>query len=85
MSSLGEYSTHRGVFEFQAEATAYLSMKELDRLDEATATRSRGYIQDWLKGERPPDKAIRQVFAATDQILKAGRIVVSGMMEQGNE
>jgi hypothetical protein len=64
---LAEYQRHRGIFEFQAEATA---------------TRSRGYVQDWLKGERPPDKAIREVFVATDQILKAGRIAVS-MMVQG--
>jgi len=79
--SLAEYATHRGIMEFQAEATAYLTMNELEQLDEATATRSRGYIQGWLQGERPPDKAIRQVFAATDQILKAGRIAVAGMAE----
>jgi N-terminal domain of anti-restriction factor ArdC len=82
---LEEYSTHRGIFEFQAEATAYLTMNELEQLDEVTATRSRGYIQDWLKDERPPDKAIRQVFAATDQLLKAGRIAVSGMMDGSDE
>ncbi len=52
-------------------------MNELEQLDEATATRSRGYIQDWLRGERPPDKAIRQVFAVTDQILMAGRVAVA--------
>jgi len=79
--ALAEYSAHRGIYEFQAEATAYLTMKELEQLDEATATRSRGYIQDWLQGERPPDKAIRQVFTATDQILKAGRLAVAGMAE----
>ncbi len=38
--SLEEYATHRGVMEFQAEATAYLTMHELEQLDEATATRS---------------------------------------------
>jgi hypothetical protein len=74
---LEEYSTHRGIFEFQAEATAYLTMNELEQLDEATATRSRGYIQGWLEDERPPDKAIRQVFSATDLILKAGRLAIS--------
>jgi hypothetical protein len=80
--SLEEYATHRGMFEFQAEATAYLTMNELEQLDEATATHSRGYIQDWLKDERPPDKAIRQVFAATDQILKAGRLAIGVMTEE---
>jgi hypothetical protein len=80
--ALAEYQQHRGIFEFQAEATAYLTMKELDRLDEETATRSRGYVQTWLQGERPPDKAIREVFTATDTILKAGRIAVAGMVEE---
>lgn len=73
-SSHEEYLTHRGVMEFQAEATAYLSMNELDRLDEQTASESRGYVQHWLQGERPPDVAIRQVFGVTDQILRAGRV-----------
>src|SRR5438876_320120 len=77
--ALAEYQTHRGIMEFQAEATAYLTINELELLDEATATRSRGYVQDWLKGERPPDKAIREVFTATDTILKAGRLAVAGM------
>jgi hypothetical protein len=77
---VAEYRTHRGVMEFQAEATLYLTMNELEQLDEATAARSRGYIQGWLKGERPPDKAIREVFTATDTILKAGRIDVAGMV-----
>jgi hypothetical protein len=78
---LAEYQQHRGIFEFQAEATAYLSMNELGRLDDETATRSRGYVQSWLQGERPPDKAIREVFAATDQILKAGRIAVDKVVQ----
>ncbi len=68
-----EYQTRRGVMEFQAEAVAYLAMHELDLLDEQSAADSRGYIQHWLKDEHPPDKAIQQVFTATDRILKAGR------------
>ena len=56
-------------------------MNELERLDDATATRSRGYIQDWLQHERPPDKAIRQVFVATDKILQAGRLAVSEVVQ----
>jgi hypothetical protein len=77
---LAEYEQHRGVMEFQAEATAYLTLNELQQLDEETALHSRGYLQGWLQGERPPDKAIRQVFAATDKILKAGRIAVNEVM-----
>ena len=72
-----EYVAHRGLKEFEAEATAYLTLNELDRLDEQTASVSRGYIQDWLHNTRPPDTAIRRVFAATDQILKAGRMAVA--------
>jgi hypothetical protein len=59
--------------EFQAEAVAYLAMNELGQLDDDTASWSRGYIQHWLRDEQPPDKAIQQVFRATDAILKAGR------------
>ena len=32
-------------------------------------------------GERPPDKAIREVFSATDLILKAGRLAISPPVE----
>lgn len=72
---LEEYQSHRGLMEFQAEGTAYLAMNELNALDQMNAPESRHYIQTWLRGEKPDDKAIRQVFTATDQILKAGREV----------
>jgi hypothetical protein len=68
-----EYVTHRGIREFQAEAVAYLAMNELGQLDDETASASRGYVQHWLEGEQPPDKAIQQVFTAADRILRAGR------------
>lgn len=82
--SVAAYTTHRGIMEFQAEATAYLTMHELGRLDEETATRSRGYVQNWLEGERPPDTAIRQVFSATDRILKAGRLAISDVVDEAD-
>ena len=72
-----EYATHRGIMEFQAEAVAYLAMNELGQLDDDMASRSRGYIQHWLSDEQPPDKAIQQVFRATDAILRAGRLAVT--------
>jgi hypothetical protein len=75
--ALGEYQTHRGIKEFQAESVAYLAMNELGMLDEESASHSRGYIQHWLKGEQPPDKAIQQVFRATEAILRAGRLAVA--------
>jgi hypothetical protein len=63
----------RRVEEFQAEATAYLCLKETDLLTAESACHSRGYIQSWLGGRRPSDQAIRAVFGATDSILRAGR------------
>lgn len=73
-----EYSTHRGVMEFEAEASAYLCMNELGELDDQTASASRGYVQHWMDGDRPPDESIRRVFVATDTILRAGRIAIEG-------
>lgn len=70
---LDEYATHRGLMEFQAEATAYLVMNELELMDEDIASHSRGYIQHWLHDEHPSDRAIQHVFRATDAILRAGR------------
>jgi hypothetical protein len=72
-----EYQTHRGVMEFQAESVALLSMRELDLLDDETAAHGRGYVQHWLRGERPPDKAIQQVFTVVDRILRAGQLVTA--------
>lgn len=68
-----EYVQHRGLKEFQAETTAFLSMKELEQLDDDAASKSRGYVQHWMHAEVPPEAAIRQVFSATDKILRAGR------------
>lgn len=70
---IGEYQGHRGVKEFQAEATAYLTLTELEATDQMDAAESREYIRSWLKGERPDDASIKQVFGAVDKILKAGR------------
>lgn len=73
-----DYVLHRGSKEFQAEATAHLVLNELGQLTDETASHSRGYIQNWLHDERPADAEIRQVFTATDTILKAGRTALSG-------
>lgn len=80
--ALAEYQTHRGIMEFQAEATAHLTMNELGQLTDEMATHSRGYIQGWLEGERPPDRAIRQVFVATNEILTAGRLAISNTVDE---
>lgn len=81
--SVGEYASHRGIMEFQAEGTAYICCNELQLLDETTASHSRGYIRHWLEDEQPPERAIRQVFGAADRILKAGRLAVGGTLGNG--
>lgn len=75
--SYEEYRTHRGIKEFEAEATSYLSMNEVGLLDEESASHSRAYIQHWLGEERPDDKSIQRVFRATEAILRAGRVAVT--------
>ena len=69
-----EYELHRGVMEFEAEATSYLVMNELELMDEETASHSRGYIRHWLQDEQPPEKSIQRVFRAADAILRSGRV-----------
>ncbi len=65
--------THRGVAEFEAEATAYLVAKEL-QLIEWDAAESRAYIQGWLGGTEATEDHITRVFAAINKILTAGRV-----------
>lgn len=67
-----EYADHRGIKEFQAEATAFLVCKELD-VEAYDQSASRAYIQGWLSDQTPDDKAIKQVFKAVNDILTAGR------------
>jgi antirestriction protein ArdC len=67
--------THRGVAEFEAEATAYLVAKELE-LDWDPAE-SRAYIKGWLGGTAVAEDKITRVFAAVNKILAAGRVDVA--------
>lgn len=70
---LAEYQEHRGIFEFEAEGTAYLAMNELNAHEQFDAAESRAYIQGWLRSEQPSDDAIRRVLTGAEKILKAGR------------
>jgi antirestriction protein ArdC len=72
-AGIADYMRHRGQMEFQAEAVAYLVMNEVGQLSERAASHSRGYIQSWVRDERPDERTIRAIFTATDSILKAGR------------
>lgn len=71
-----QYAQHRGEWEFQAESAAYLVCNEL-AVPESTwnPSESRAYVQGWLRGQKPGQAAVRQVFSVTDRILRAGREV----------
>ncbi|NIL77139.1 hypothetical protein [Rhodococcus sp. B10] len=68
-----DYVRHRGIKEFQAEATAHLVTNELGLLTPEIASVSRAYVQNWLQGQTPSNDDIKGVFRATDEILAAGR------------
>jgi antirestriction protein ArdC len=68
--------THRGIAEFEAEATAYLVAKELELIAWDPAE-SRAYILTWLGGAEVGEDNITRVFAAVNKILTAGRVVVA--------
>lgn len=71
---LAAYVTHRGLYEFEAEGTAYLALSDIAvPEDRWNRSESRAYIQHYLKGQRPTETSIRQVFKITDRILNAGR------------
>jgi hypothetical protein len=68
--------------EFQSEAIAYVVLKELGVMDEETASSSRSYVRHWLRDEKPPEQAVRQVLVGADCILKAGRLAISGVADE---
>lgn len=68
------YRPHRGVAEFQAETTAYLVLHMIGADDRMNASESRGYVQSWLRGQRPTDDEIKRVFSVTDKIRRAGTV-----------
>ncbi|AZZ51403.1 ArdC family protein [Rathayibacter festucae] len=65
---------HQGVGEFQAESTAYLTLHQLGAEDQMDPSESRAYIQSYLRGHDPTEVEVRQVFNATDRIVRAGHI-----------
>lgn len=73
--ALGAESYHRGIKEYQAEAVAYLVLHLLGVMDDETARHSRGYLRHWLRDEKPPEAAVRQVLTVADRIWRAGRVV----------
>lgn len=70
--TIDQYAEHRGLFEFEAESTAYLGLHEIGEDAHMDASESRAYIQNWLGGETPPESSIRKVFKLVDLIRRAG-------------
>lgn len=70
--NLANYAAHRGQMEFEAEASAYVTLNTLDQLPDEVAEVSRGYVQSWLKDERPSDQSLRNVLNVSTRILAAG-------------
>lgn len=68
-----EYSTHRGLCEFQAEAVAYIVMSEVGSPEQWSPSTSRAYVQQWLGETQVTDAHIKAVFSAANKILVAGR------------
>lgn len=68
-----DYVRHRGIKEYEAEGTAHIVMNELGLLTPEMATVSRGYLQQWMEGNKPAETSIRAIFKAADTILAAGR------------
>lgn len=81
---LMKYQDHRGSYEFEAEASAYIVLNEIGALDEKTATVSRGYVSGWLNGERPPEDSVREVLNVSTKVLDAGYEKVN-IDEQGTK
>ncbi|HNJ78241.1 MAG TPA: hypothetical protein PKX56_02715 [Marmoricola sp.] len=73
-AGIKEYQQHRGLMEFQAEATAYLLAHELD-LTDWDASESRAYVRNWLGENEVSEKTVQAIFGAADKILRAGRTV----------
>jgi hypothetical protein len=67
-----DYLAHRGLREFEAEASAHLVVNELGVLTPKMASVSRGYVQNWLSDEKPPEQLLRNVLTVATQILDAG-------------
>lgn len=65
---------HQGVAEFQAESTAYLTLHQLGAEDQMDTSESRAYIQSYLHGHEPTEVEVRNVFSATDRIVRAGQV-----------
>ena len=72
-----DYNKNRGLFEYEADMTAYIVCKYLGLANERMTKRCKAYIQSWLKDDYKDavsDNEVHKIMAAVDKILKAGLI-----------
>lgn len=62
--------TPRNLMEVEAESVALICCESLGM---GGAEHSRGYIQQWLRGNSIPERSAQRIFRAADEILKAGQ------------
>jgi hypothetical protein len=67
-----EYQEHRGVSEFEAEATAHLFLKTIGATDQFNESESRGYIQHYMRGQEPTERNYTTILNSTGRLVEAG-------------
>lgn len=66
--------TPKNIKEVEAESVAYILVSILGLPGQVE---SRGYIQNWLAGDKIEEKSARKIFTAADKIMKAGQPVMA--------
>ncbi len=73
--------TPRNLKEVEAESVALICCESLGL---PGAEYARGYIQSWIIGDVIPEKSAQKIFAAADQILKAGQLPLTTTSENSH-
>lgn len=80
-AGLAEYRQHQGIYELEAEGSAYILVNELEITEQSDLAESRAYIRGWLGRDEAPDTSVRRIFKTSDTIIKAGRVAVPEVVE----
>jgi len=69
-----KHEISKALREVEAEATTYLVCNAVEVMTDDMASKSRGYIQHWLKayGSELTEQTSNRIFGAVNKILKAG-------------
>ena len=70
-----DYAKNCGLYEYEADMTAFIVCKFLGIANERMQKRCKAYIQSWLKddyADATSDKEVHKIMSAVDKILKAG-------------